>query len=86
MPRGLLCYPIVMGGIEASLRHIAQYEYWSDKVRRSILIDSNADIPLYGNAVRGLVDLATELAAGKPIEDCWDMRGTARICDHPPGG
>ncbi len=70
--------PIVIGGIEASLRRIAQYDYWSDKVRRSILIDSNADILLYGNAERALVDLATELAAGKSIEDCWDMRGTAK--------
>ena len=78
--------PIVIGGIEASLRRIAQYDYWSDKVRRSILIDSNADILLYGNAERALVDLATELAAGKSIEDCWDMRGTARVCDRPPEG
>ena len=62
--------PIVIGGIEARLRRIAQYDYWSDKVRRSILIDSNADILLYGNAERALVDLATELAAGKSIEDC----------------
>ena len=61
-------------------------DYWSDKVRRSILIDSNADILLYGNAERALVDLATELAAGKSIEDCWDMRGTARVCDRPPEG
>ena len=78
--------PIVIGGIEASLRRIAQYDYWSDKVRRSILIDSNADILLYGNAERAHVDLATELAAGKSIEDCWDMRGTARVCNHPPEG
>ena len=71
--------PIVIGGIEASLRCTALYEYWSDKVRRSFLIDSNADIPLYCNAQRALVDLATELAAGKPIEEFWDLRGTARI-------
>ena len=78
--------PIVIGGIETSLRRIAQYDYWSDRVRRSNLIDSNADILLYGNAERALVDLATELAAGKSIEDCWDMRGTARVCDRPPEG
>ncbi|HAR90130.1 MAG TPA: YgiQ family radical SAM protein, partial [Gammaproteobacteria bacterium] len=66
--------PIVIGGIEASLRRIAQYDYWSDKVRRSILIDSNADILLFGNAERALVDLAHDVANGRTITDCWDMR------------
>jgi uncharacterized radical SAM protein YgiQ len=76
--------PIVIGGIEASLRRIAQYDYWSDKVRRSILVDSNADILLFGNAERALAELATELAAGKRVEDCWDLRGTAMLRDAPP--
>ena len=78
--------PIVIGGIEASLRRIAQYDYWSDKVRRSILIDSNADILLFGNAERALVDLAHDFSNGRTIADCWDLRGTARVCDGPPTG
>ncbi len=78
--------PIVIGGIEASLRRIAQYDYWSDKVRRSILIDSNADILLFGNAERALAELAHELSTGKAIEDCWDLRGTALLRDKIPGG
>ncbi len=78
--------PIVIGGIEASLRRIAQYDYWSDSVRRSILVDSNADILLYGNAERALAEIATELAAGKNIQDCWDLRGTAMLRQAPPEG
>ena len=78
--------PIVIGGIEASLRRIAQYDYWSDKVRRSILIDSNADILLFGNAERALAELAHELANGKSVEDCWDLRGTALVRDRLPSG
>lgn len=71
--------PIVIGGIEASLRRIAQYDYWSDKVRRSILIDSNADILLFGNAERALAELAHQLANGKSTEDLWDLHGTAIV-------
>lgn len=78
--------PIVIGGIEASLRRIAQYDYWSDSVRRSILVDSNADILLYGNAERALAEIATELAAGREVEDCWDLRGTAILRQAPPEG
>lgn len=78
--------PIVIGGIEASLRRIAQYDYWSDSVRRSILVDSNADISLFGNAERALAEIATELAAGREIEDCWDLRGTAMLRQTPPEG
>jgi uncharacterized radical SAM protein YgiQ len=78
--------PIVIGGIEASLRRIAQYDYWSDKVRRSILVDSNADILLYGNAERALVEVAAELAAGNSIETCWDLRGTAHVRSNTPAG
>ena len=77
--------PIVIGGIEASLRRIAHYDYWQDKVRRSILADARADILLYGNAERALVELAWRLANGAAIEDITDIRGTAFfIKDLPP--
>ena len=69
--------PIVIGGIEASLRRIAHYDYWQDKVRRSILADAKADILLYGNAERALVELAFRLAGGESIEQITDIRGTA---------
>jgi uncharacterized radical SAM protein YgiQ len=68
---------IVVGSIEASLRRIAHYDYWSDKVRRSVLPDSKADILLFGNAERALVALTHRLAAGEPIEHIRDLRGTA---------
>ena len=71
--------PIVIGGIEASLRRIAQYDYWSDKVRRSILIDANADVLLFGNAERAITELAHQLAAGKKIAELWSLRGSASI-------
>src|SRR5436190_2162436 len=69
--------PIVIGGIEASLRRIAHYDYWSDKVRRSVLVDSKADLLVYGNAERAIVELAHRLAAGTPISEIRDLRGTA---------
>lgn len=68
---------IVIGSIEASLRRIAHYDYWSDKVRRSVLPDSKADLLIFGNAERALVDLAHRLDAGEDIEDIRDLRGTA---------
>lgn len=68
---------IVIGSIEASLRRIAHYDYWSDKVRRSVLPDSKADILLFGNAERALVALTHRLAAGEPIAAIRDLRGTA---------
>jgi uncharacterized radical SAM protein YgiQ len=68
---------IILGSIEASLRRIAQYDYWSDKVRRSVLPDSKADMLIFGNAERALVALAHRLAAGEPIEAIRDLRGTA---------
>jgi uncharacterized radical SAM protein YgiQ len=77
--------PIVIGGIEASLRRIAHYDYWQDKVRRSILADAKADMLLYGNAERALVELAFRLANGEAIDDIRDIRGTAFfIKDLPP--
>ena len=69
--------PVVIGGIEASLRRIAHYDYWSDKVRRSILVDSKADLLLYGNAERAIVEIAHRLAQRQPIESITDVRGTA---------
>ena len=68
---------IVIGSIEASLRRIAHYDYWSDKVRRSVLPDSKADILIFGNAERALVALTHRLAAGEPIKEIRDLRGTA---------
>jgi uncharacterized radical SAM protein YgiQ len=71
--------PVILGGIEGSLRRIAHYDYWSDKVRRSVLMDSKADLLLYGNAERAIVDVAHRLAAREPIEHITDLRGTAFI-------
>ena len=78
--------PIVIGGIEASLRRISQYDYWSDSVRRSVLIDSNANILLFGNAERALVEVAHQFAAGKTVEDMKFLRGTARVAAEVPEG
>ncbi|WP_460099483.1 YgiQ family radical SAM protein [Sessilibacter sp. MAH4] len=78
--------PIVIGGIEASLRRIAQYDYWSNSVRRSVLVDSTADILLYGNAERAIVELSHRLADGEPISSIRDLRGTTVLIDHTPGG
>ncbi|BFN25546.1 hypothetical protein PSCT_00679 [Pseudomonas sp. SCT] len=78
--------PVVLGGIEASLRRIAHYDYWSDKVRRSILMDATADILLYGNAERAIVEVAQRLARGEPIEAITDVRGTAFIRKDTPEG
>jgi uncharacterized radical SAM protein YgiQ len=76
--------PIVLGGIEASLRRIAHYDYWQDKVRRSILVDAHADILLYGNAERAIVELAHRLARGESIEELTDIRGTAFLRKDTP--
>jgi uncharacterized radical SAM protein YgiQ len=69
--------PVVIGGIEASLRRIAHYDYWSDKVRRSVLPDSKADLLLFGNAERALVELTHRLARGEAVASIRDLRGTA---------
>ncbi|MBL8390074.1 MAG: YgiQ family radical SAM protein [Hydrogenophaga sp.] len=71
--------PIVLGGIEGSLRRIAHYDYWSDKVRRSIVVDAKCDLLLYGNAERALVEVAHRIAAREPIEQITDVRGTAFV-------
>ena len=69
--------PVIIGGIEASLRRIAHYDYWSDKVRRSVLVDAGADLLVYGNAERAIVEIAHRLAAGEPVKEITDLRGTA---------
>ena len=73
---------LVIGSIEASLRRIAHYDYWSDKVRRSILPDSKADLLLFGNAERALVELAHRLAKGETIKTIRDLRGSSFMVPH----
>jgi uncharacterized radical SAM protein YgiQ len=78
--------PIVLGGIESSLRRIAHYDYWSDKVRRSVLVDSKADILLYGNAERAVVEVAHRFAKGKKAAEMDDVRGVALLKPAVPEG
>jgi uncharacterized radical SAM protein YgiQ len=78
--------PIVVGGIEASLRRIAHFDYWSEKVRRSILLDAKADLLVYGNAERQIVEIAHRLGKGEKIEDITDLRGTAFVRHATPEG
>ncbi|MFJ3052353.1 YgiQ family radical SAM protein [Pseudomonas nitroreducens] len=78
--------PVILGGIEASLRRIAHYDYWQDKVRRSILMDATADILLYGNAERAVVEIAQRMAAGEKVEQITDVRGTAFVRRDTPEG
>ncbi|MBP6106032.1 MAG: YgiQ family radical SAM protein [Steroidobacteraceae bacterium] len=78
--------PIVIGGIEASLRRIAHFDYWSEKVRRSVLLDAKADLLVFGNAERQICEIAHRLAAGRKIEDIDDLRGTAFVRKALPAG
>jgi uncharacterized radical SAM protein YgiQ len=78
--------PVVIGSIEASLRRIAHYDYWSDKVRRSVLVDSKADILIFGNAERALVELTHRIAKGEPVSEIQDIRGTAFMRKSIPEG
>ena len=68
--------PIIIGGIEASLRRLAHYDYWQDKVRRSILLDANADLLSYGMGEKSTVEIADALAAGIPVKDITYVDGT----------
>jgi uncharacterized radical SAM protein YgiQ len=77
--------PIVIGGIEASLRRIAHFDYWSEKVRRSILLDAKADLLVFGNGERQISEIARRLAAGERIGELRDIRGTAFASGRPPG-
>ena len=70
---------IVIGGIEASLRRIAHFDYWSEQVRRSALIDAKADLLVFGNAERQICEIARRLDEGVPINDITDLRGTAFV-------
>ena len=78
--------PVILGGIEGSLRRIAHYDYWSDKVRRSIVVDAKCDLLLYGNAERALVEIAHRLARREPVENIADVRGTAFVRRHSAEG
>ncbi|MEO5337700.1 MAG: YgiQ family radical SAM protein [Magnetospirillum sp. WYHS-4] len=78
--------PVVLGGIEASLRRIAHFDYWSETVRRSILMDAKADLLLYGNAERALVDVARRVMVGERLRDIHDLRGSVCIRDAVPDG
>ena len=78
--------PVILGGIEASLRRIAHYDYWSDKVRRSVLIDSKADILVFGNGERQVVEIAHRLARGESVERLTEIRGTAHVPKQIPEG
>lgn len=78
--------PVILGGIEASLRRIAQYDYWSNQVRRSVLVDSTADMLLYGNAERAMAEVADKLSQGVSITDIKNIRGTAVITSSLPNG
>jgi uncharacterized radical SAM protein YgiQ len=78
--------PVIIGGIEASLRRIAHYDYWSDKVRKSVLLDSKADLLVYGNAERQIVEIAHRLASGETISDLKGIRGTVHFVKQIPEG
>jgi uncharacterized radical SAM protein YgiQ len=78
--------PIVVGGIEASLRRIAHFDYWSEKVRRSVLLDAKADLLVYGNGERQICELAHRVAAGESLRDISDVRGTVLVRRGTPAG
>ena len=76
--------PIIIGGIEASLRRFAHYDYWSNKVRHSILLDSKADILSYGMGEHSIVEIADALAEGKSVAEMYDIRGICYVTGKPP--
>ena len=76
--------PIIIGGIEASLRRFAHYDYWSDKVRHSILLDSKADILSYGMGEHSVVEIADALAEGKNVAEMYHIRGICYVTSRPP--
>ncbi|PWC39395.1 YgiQ family radical SAM protein [Azospirillum sp. TSO35-2] len=78
--------PIVLGGIEASLRRIAQYDHWSEKIRRSVLVDAKADLLVYGNAERAIIEIAQRALAGESPKAMIDIRGTAVMRSAIPDG
>ena len=74
--------PLIIGGLEASLRRFAHYDYWDDKVRRSVIFDAQADILSYGMGENSIREIAARLAAGTPVSEITDVRGTAFIADN----
>ena len=74
--------PVIIGGIEASLRRIAHYDYWTDKVRQSVLFDSKADLLVYGNAERPLIEIAHRIANGEKVKSITDVRGSAFLAQQ----
>ncbi|WP_295583172.1 YgiQ family radical SAM protein [uncultured Lamprocystis sp.] len=78
--------PIIIGGIEASLRRIAHYDHWSEKVKRAALVDAKADLLIFGNAERAVVEVAHRLARGEPIGAIRDLRGTGFLVHGAPDG
>jgi uncharacterized radical SAM protein YgiQ len=72
--------PLVLGGIEASLRRLAHYDYWDDAVRRSVLLDAKADLLVYGMGETAITEIASRLAAGEPVSALRAVRGTALLC------
>lgn len=76
--------PVVLGGIEASLRRLAHYDFWEDKLRRSILLDAKADLLIYGMGERPLLELAQRLRAGEPVEAIRDLRGSCYAVRQAP--
>ena len=75
--------PLIIGGLEASLRRFAHYDYWEDKVRRSILLDAQADLLIYGMGERAVADIAKALAAGTPVREITDVKGTCFLAKDP---
>lgn len=73
--------PVVIGGLEASLRRFAHYDYWDDKIRRSIMLDSQADLLIYGMGENQIIEIADRLNAGESVSDMRDIRGTCYTCD-----
>jgi uncharacterized radical SAM protein YgiQ len=78
--------PVIIGGIEASLRRIAHYDYWSDKVKRSVLLDSRADLLVFGNGERQITEIAHRLSRGESIDSLDNIRGTAFVVKQTPKG
>ena len=73
--------PIVIGGLEASLRRFAHYDYWDDKIRRSVMLDSQADLLIYGMGENQITEIADRLNSGEEISSMRDIRGTCYTCD-----
>ena len=73
--------PVAIGGLEASLRRFAHYDYWDEAVRPSILEDSGADLLMYGMSEHQIVEICTRLAKGEKMSQLRDIRGTAYLCD-----